>query len=195
MQTHSLVPHPAFAPGTVEKVTVRWGGVGNHQVMLRFRVDGSEDLVVPQPNGNGRCDDLWKSTCCELFLALPDGRYREFNFSPTGQWAAYEFKGYRTRRSDFEPVIRPIISCDVGRRVFTLTVFLDKGEFKGVERVSLCAVVEERRRRMSYWAARHLDLQPDFHNPACFVLPALPARKHEVRDRSPAGRSGTAQGA
>lgn len=195
MQTHSLVPHPAFEPGTVEKVTVRWGPIGNRQVMLRFRVDGCDQMVVPQPNGNGRCDELWKTTCFELFLARSGGQYREFNFSPSGQWAAYGFSGYRTRRSDFDPAVRPMITVSNGRKIFTLAVMLDKAEFTGVERVSLCAVIEERRKRLSYWAARHLDLKPDFHNPACFVLPVAPARRHEIRDRPPASRARTAQDA
>lgn len=150
---------------------MRCGVVGTGRVMLRFRIDGCSDLVIPPPAGDGRADELWKTTCCELFLAGPGGRYREFNFSPSGRWAAWEFTGYRTARVDVDPVVRPMVSIDSGRKVFTLTVFLDKAEFLRATRIALTAVLEEKRGRMSYWAARHGGLKPDFHEPSCFVLP------------------------
>jgi hypothetical protein len=162
-------------PEGIERVSIRWGRVGSHEVMLRFRVDGCRELVVPAANGGGRGDELWKTTCFELFLAERSGRYREFNFSPSGQWAAYAFDGYRTGKRDFDPVKRPRISVDKGRSVFTLTVFIDKAELDKVSHVSLCAVLEEQKEMLSYWAVRHPDIKPDFHNPACFVLPVAPA--------------------
>ena len=36
---------------------------------------------------------------------------------------------------------------------------------------ALCAVIEEQGGQKSYWAARHAGEKPDFHNPACFILP------------------------
>ena len=46
-------------------------------------------------------DDLWQHTCFELFIgAKNDAEYYEFNFSPSGEWAAYEFRNYR----DGEPI-------------------------------------------------------------------------------------------
>ena len=43
-----------------------------------------------------RTDELWRSTCFELFLRFDDDeRYVEFNFSPSTRWAAYAFDGYR----------------------------------------------------------------------------------------------------
>ena len=42
-----------------------------------------------------RADDLWRTTCFELFVAGEGTAYREYNFSPSGQWAAYDFDDYR----------------------------------------------------------------------------------------------------
>jgi hypothetical protein len=38
----------------------------------------------------------------------------------------------------------------------------------------LCAVIEERDARLSYWALAHPPGRPDFHHPACFAA-TLPA--------------------
>ncbi len=157
-------------PGKIETVSMRWGRVRDGRIMLRFRVDGAQGLVLPKPAPAERADDLWKATCCELFVNLGDGRYREYNFSPSGQWAAYDFAGYRARTGDHEPVAPPEIAVDSGASVFTLTVFLGETELTGATQAAVSAVLAEDR-RLSYWALRHPGLQPDFHNPACFVLP------------------------
>ena len=41
-------------------------------------------------------EGLWRHTCFEAFIKAP-GRtsYHEFNFAPSGQWAAYRFDAYR----------------------------------------------------------------------------------------------------
>lgn len=175
MQTHSLEWHPAFMPGTVDSVSVRWGRVGNGRVMLRWRVNGAQGLVIPPRRTPARVDDLWKTTCFELFLSLGDGRYREFNFSPSGEWAAWDFSGYRNRIGEYKPVAVPAITADSGQRVFTTTVFIDVAELAGATAAGLTAVLLEKDKRLSYWATRHPDLKPDFHNPACFVVPVAPA--------------------
>lgn len=170
MQTHSLVAHPAFMPAKVERVAVRWGRVADGRIMLRWRIDGASALVLPKPARPARADDLWKNTCCELFVSLGEGRYREYNFSPSGQWAAWDFSGYRSRSGDHEPLAAPEISVDSGTSVFTLTVFLSGKELVNANHAALTAVLAEDR-RLSYWALRHPRLQPDFHDPTCFVLP------------------------
>lgn len=171
MKTDRLIPHHAFSPLKVQKLAVRWGRVRGEEMMLRFRLDGCGALVLPPRSEPGRADGLWQTTCGELFLALPDGRYREFNFSPSGQWAAYDFSGYRTGMRDYQPASAPRIETDQGLSVSTLTVFLPQVEFAEARAAALCAVIEEKGGQRSYWAERHGGERPDFHNPACFVLP------------------------
>ena len=59
--------------------------------------DKLNQIIWPETvNKPERQDDLWKTTCMELFLAIaeqPD--YWEFNFSPNGHWNAYHFHDYR----------------------------------------------------------------------------------------------------
>lgn len=175
MQTYELVPHPSFAPKDVHAVTLRWSPLADGRLMLRYRVDGCAELLAPEYGGSGRGEDLWRTTCFELFLYDGAGRYREFNFSPSQRWAAYGFEGYRSNRGDYEPLLPPDINSDRGHSIFTLTAFIDQRETDGVERAAVSAVIEEEGGRPSYWALAHGGLKPDFHDPACFRIPLGPA--------------------
>jgi hypothetical protein len=175
LQTYELKPHPAFAPAEVHSVTVRWAELPDRRLMLRYRVDGCSRLVLPRYRGNGRGEGLWKTTCFELFLDDGEGRYREYNFSPNGQWAAYAFSSYRNLDADFRPRATPEIKHETGSTVFVQTVFLDRRELEGAQTAALAAVIEENDGRLSYWAMAHPDEKPDFHDPACFRIPLAPA--------------------
>lgn len=175
MQTHQLVSHESFAPEEVRSIGVRWCELADGRLMLRFRVDGCGSLAVPEFRGLGRGDDLWKTTCFELFLYDGEGRYRELNFSPSQQWAAYRFAGYRGNREDFEPVTAPEIHSDRGLSIFTLTAFVSCKELAGAQSAAVSAVIDEGNGQLSYWALAHNGPQPDFHDPACFRIPVAPA--------------------
>ena len=139
--------------------------------MLRFRIEGNGSLVVPEFKGRGRQDELWKTTCFELFLRRADGSYREFNFSPSGRWAAYEFSGYRSGIVNYEPLAWPDISGDAGTDLHVAAIFFDAREVLGFESAALTAVIEEEGGRFSYWSVAHAQERPDFHDPACFAVP------------------------
>lgn len=163
-------------PLAVESVSVHWSELADGRLMLRFKVAGCASLVIPSFKGRGRADDLWKATCFELFLYDGEGRYREFNFSPSGQWAAWRFSGYRTEREDWEPLAVPEITHDHGANLFALTAFIAAAELEGAQMAAISAVlIEEDGRRPSYWALAHGKAEPDFHEPACFRI-ALPPR-------------------
>lgn len=150
---------------------MRWSELPDGRLMLRYRVDGAGALVVPPFKGHGQADELWKTTCFELFLYDGDGRYRELNFSPSGQWALYGFAGYRNR--DGEVFLRafPEIKHEQGASVFVQTVFIDAAILLGAQRAALAAVIEEEGGRPSYWALAHNGLKPDFHDPFGFRIP------------------------
>lgn len=171
LQTHRLVSHPNFGPFAVRGLTVRWSVLKDGRVMLRYCVEGCNSLVVPKLESADRTDGLWRHTCFELFLYDGEGRYREFNFSPSGQWAAYSFSGYRSSMERFDPVHPPEILAEKGHDLFILTAFLRRSDIEGASRAALSAVLEEPAKRLSYWALIHGGERPDFHDPACFRLP------------------------
>ena len=69
--------------------------------MLSYTLTGDINaLVLPAKSEPGRADDLWQTTCFELFLRGEGAAYREYNFSPSGEWAAYAFDSYREGRRE-----------------------------------------------------------------------------------------------
>jgi hypothetical protein len=170
-----LVPHPQSPPVAINGIDVRWFETGAGQLVLRWVVRGVEALAVPSFAGKGRGDDLWKTTCGELFLRDREGRaYRELNFSPSGRWAAYRFDRYRDGRTDSDIPV-PEVTCESGQFLFVLTAVIDAAVIAGAGSAGLSAVIEEKDGTISYWAIAHPEGKPDFHDPACFTL-RLPAR-------------------
>ena len=71
---------------------------------IRFRIEGATArLRLPLPVSARRTDGLWQHTCFEAFLqADANDSYYEFNFAPSGEWAAYRFGGRRIDRTSPE---------------------------------------------------------------------------------------------
>jgi len=144
------------------------------RAMLRYRVEGSAKLVSPEFKGRGRADGLWKTTCFELFLAGDGEAYREFNFSPSGQWSAYRFTSERSGMEEFQPLALPEVQVARGQDMLIVTAMVDARDLEGFSRAGISAVIEEEGGRLSYWALAHPSAQPDFHHPACFAASLEP---------------------
>ncbi|MBS0504316.1 MAG: GIY-YIG nuclease family protein [Proteobacteria bacterium] len=145
------------------------------RLKLRFRLTGLiNDLRVPTQAAPTRRDNLWQHTCFEAFVAFADGGYAEFNFSPSTEWAAYSFTGYRQgmQNLDTDP---PSIRVKKTDHLLELTAEITAPSHP--IRLGLSAVIEETDGTKSYWALRHPPGdKPDFHHPDCFALelPAAP---------------------
>lgn len=64
----TLTPHPAHPPRQVRSVTARVLSHDTRWCVLRWRVEGTRDLVIPPFAGRARSDGLWQATCFELFV-------------------------------------------------------------------------------------------------------------------------------
>lgn len=166
-----LVPHPESMPIAVSRVDAQLLRLpGSGELMARFRITGIERLVLPDFTGRGREDELWKRTCGEVFLAGAGTGYREFNFAPTGRWAAYDFGDYRKAVGDYEPFDIPEINIRTGDTMAVLDAKLHPRETDGFTRAALTMVIEEEGGHISYWALAHPGRQPDFHHPDGFIF-------------------------
>ncbi|MFN7122054.1 MAG: DOMON-like domain-containing protein [Hydrogenophaga sp.] len=128
-------------------------------------------LRIPPATTPGPADGLWQHTCFEAFVAAEgDAAYREFNFSPSGQWAAYRFAGERQRDTSPAPDLpAPVMQRAITPTQLTLDVHLPRAALPSPAQhlvLALCAVVEEHDGRLSYWALQHPQARPDFHHPA-----------------------------
>lgn len=164
----TFTPHPDTTSAAVRGVEVEVGPVSGRQVRLRYVVTGEiARLAIPEAASPERADELWKHTCFEAFVTRGAG-YREFNFSPSTQWAAYEFDGYRAgmRKAD---VLAPRIEGRRGQAHYELHVAFDLPD-DGKCSVALTAVIEETDGVKSYWALKHPPGKPDFHHADGFAL-------------------------
>src|SRR5690606_5952303 len=120
------------------------------------QVKGAQALVLPGFAGKGRADELWRTTCFELFVKDRKGAgYAEFNFSPSGRWAAYRFSGYREGMAELEPARAPDVTSSAGEFLFILTATLDAAVLENAGAAGLSAVIEEKDDTKSYWALAH----------------------------------------
>lgn len=174
-----LVPHPDF-PAPDVSVGYRLARREAEIIDLSFEIVGDVPaLRLPPPAAQARRDGLWKHTCFELFLKAADAEtYTEFNASPSSEWAAYAFIGYREGMVPHAGAQPPDVKIRVesDRIVFDLVVrsVLPESSPGRVLSAGVCAVLEAEDGSLSYWALTHPSDRPDFHNPAGFIL-TLPA--------------------
>lgn len=176
MQTHRLIAHRSTPALGVSAISVRLRPVGT-RMMLRWRIDGAQQVILPPEMPPARSEGLWEKTCFELFLSEGRGKYREFNFSPSHRWAAFAFKSYRNPIGDVPMHDPPEIRFEMGESVLAVAVFVPLVLFDGAKAMGLSAVIEETGGHKSYWALRNRGEKPDFHNPACFAYRFAAAEK------------------
>jgi hypothetical protein len=143
---------------------------------LRYFVTGNiGDLRMPPIMPPARTDELWQHTCFEAFVRTsPGDGYYEFNFSPSTQWAAYGFSGYRTGMRVATEVGAPRIEVRSSPEHYILQASLELDGLPTLPhdagwRLGLSALIEETRGHKSYWALAHPVGKPDFHHPDCFA--------------------------
>ncbi len=139
---------------------------------VRWRIDGPEKLVIPPFAGRGRKDELWQTTCFEMFIMPKDAApaYSEFNMSPSERWAAYDFDDYRAGMSQRDFEREPECTMRKGQSIAIFDAALPRVQLPGPPcAIGLAAVIEEEGGVKSYWALAHTKERPDFHDPACFT--------------------------
>ncbi|HKU47812.1 MAG TPA: DOMON-like domain-containing protein [Burkholderiales bacterium] len=137
------------------------------RLKVQFRIEGDIDrLRIPPSRAPRAADRLWQHTCCEVFLAGKGGAaYREFNLSPSGEWAAYEFTRYREGAPFLIPDPGIAVRRNSGGLELEGTVPLSQET-----QIALSAVIEDADGNLSYWALRHAPGKPDFHHRESFAL-------------------------
>ena len=162
----TLIPFPDAMVGYPETISVEFEREGG-LLWMRFIIDDNPDFIAwPGEAPVGRADELWKHTCFEAFVTTADG-YREFNLSPSGQWASYRFTAYREGMSPADEVA-VVAGLDGSRDYIALEGRIELPV--DARRLALSAVIEAVDGSKTYWALAHPSDKPDFHHPDSFVL-------------------------
>jgi hypothetical protein len=169
-----LWPHPDNPTSGVTGIQVSLTPQSPGLLHLRYVVFGKiGGIVLPPPAAPVRTDYLWETTCLEAFLAPAGGRaYREFNFSPSSQWAAYDFVSHRNPQPGIAARLPapPQIMLTLRADRLEMEVLLPVDSAPGPIRLGLSAVIDEGRDPKCHWALAHPCREADFHHADCFAL-------------------------
>ena len=180
MTQHQLICHAGAATTAIESIEVELQALPEGRLQLRYALTGDlSQLRIPAPQAQAAVDGLWEHTCFEAFIGVEDDAgYHEFNFSPSGQWAAYSFSGYRVRSAWTAGQAPAIDVTQTGRQLQLAAVIsaadLPPNKTGQPFQLGLTAVIEAIDGSRSYWALRHPEARPDFHHRAGFILPFNP---------------------
>jgi len=163
-----LTPHPDSPAPEVRQLRVS-GERHPLTLSLCYTLVGEwADFVFPDKNHPAPANKLWQRSCCELFWREADSiAYREYNFSPSGQWAAYAFSAYRKLENILPPPPQEM-EWTVNESGLILQVEVPVCE-KPLQ-LGLAVILQRRSGEIVYHALRHPSGAPDFHHPDNFAL-------------------------
>ena len=172
-----LVCHPNTPSRAVRAVAAQATRTPEGRLSLHYSLHGTIPAVsIPAPGPARLGWKLWRHTCCELFVREAGAAaYHEFNFSPSGEWAAYAFSKYREGITLTDESLNPQIAVRPSDTRFDLYALVDLPHVAPAYRrarlaIGLTVIVEENSGGLSYWALKHAGAKPDFHHPAAFAL-------------------------
>ena len=175
MQVFNLIPFPS---NTTPKISITGDikRMENH-LSVRYEMRGNvEQIAFPTRSElPTRKDDLWKTTCFELFLAIPDKpHYWEFNMSPSGDWNVYKMDAYRKigfrEEMSFEQIQ---FKARKDANEFVLSAYIDLNPLFEEDQIlegSMTAIIQTEDGNETYWAIKHPGEQADFHLRESFTI-------------------------
>jgi hypothetical protein len=169
--------HPDTPCTAVESINSALRRERGRVLSVTYALKGVVDqLRIPLNRPPCRLHDLWQHTCFEIFIgAKNDAEYYEFNFSPSGEWAAYEFRDYRDGGPFDGDGIAPKIAVQRDAATLELNAVVRLDCLPGIEAgvslwIGLAAVIEDVSGSLFYWALKHPPGKPDFHHSDNFAL-------------------------
>lgn len=179
-QELALACHPEKPSRSVRTIQARVSRARDGGIAITYSLEGQITRVsLPAKSAASRVDGLWQHTCFEAFVAVKGApAYREFNFAPSGQWAAYAFQGYRDGGS-LPQASDPQITLRSSANRLELDALICRESLPALPAngrllLAVSAVIVEKDGVMSYWALKHPPGPPDFHHVSAFVLEWAP---------------------
>ena len=163
-----LVLHPDCKAGPVTAITAAIEPTDSW-CRATFIVTGDmARIAIPAKAQPGRTDNLWKTTCFEIFWQPESGTYyREFNLSPSTRWACYDFDDFRLNSRDAPAEVDIACTHDAHELVLTAEI---RSELPTPAAVALNGIVEDRDGNIQFWALAFQDGKPEFHSTSCRKL-------------------------
>ena len=169
----ALQPHPATPCPAIHTLNATVERLADGSLRLQYTLRGDITQVrIPAPQPPVFTDGLWQHTCFEAFVAVKgETAYREFNFSPSSQWAAYAFSDYRQPEEGSMSCSFPPCGGKLGWGVDSQSTYQLDATIPSTAlpataplQLALTAVIELTDGSKSYWALKHPGERPDFHH-------------------------------
>ena len=164
-----LVLHPQCAPGSIVRIDAEIEATPTGCRALFIATGDVARIKMPAPQADrGRCDDLWQTTCFEIFWQPAGGTfYREFNLSPSSRWACYDFDDFREgmRNAPAKVEIDVAVTADTLR----LEAHIES-DLPEPASVALNAIIEDADGVNRFWALAFQEGKPEFHSIVCRAL-------------------------
>jgi hypothetical protein len=183
----TLACHPDTPSNAARAVVARIRRTQAGTLAVTYLIDGDlARMKIPAHASARPGEQLWRQTCCEIFVARHgQAAYHEFNFAPSGAWAAYAFTRYRAagalRAAEESPLVTEVTARKAADQLeLDASIRLDRlSSLHARAKLSLAVstVIEDRDGGLSYWAIHHPPGRPDFHHPDAFAL-----ELDEIRD-------------
>lgn len=181
MEIHHLICFDANDCEFVKSLQVMVESKADGGLQLRYELIGDlSKMRIPLWQEPSEVEGLWNHTCFEAFVAVEgEAGYQEYNFSPSGQWAAFAFAGYRKCIGWSTGEVPEIVTVRDKDGYLKLVANIAASELPNNShgrplQLGLTAVIESRGGDLSYWALVHPSDRPDFHHRggfACILSP------------------------
>lgn len=141
----------------------------DNKIRLIYNLENpGNNLLIPPQSSPARRDNLWQHTCCEVFIGLlHQPQYLEFNFSPSGEWAAYAFSDYREPDDWPDPEPPEIRTTQTLSGLQLEAVILPDTLPEAFRNqpleLGISTVLEDKEQHLAYLALAHSQATPDFH--------------------------------
>ena len=177
VHTVTLACHPDCPTGALQRIDARVVRTPAATLDITYVASGDiARLRVPARGAPRYAGRLWQHTCFEVFIRCGTAHaYHEFNFSPSGAWAAYAFERYREGAPLADPALAPQASVSLREDALELRAQLELDRLSpqhatGHLSLAVAAVIEDAEGTLAYWALRHPPGRPDFHHPDAYAL-------------------------
>lgn len=164
---HSLVLHPDCRSGSIHAIDADIvPTVGGCRATFVARGDVAK-IAVPTVAAPGRYDNLWKTTCFEIFWSHDGTSYREFNLSPSTRWACYDFDAFREGMRDAPAEVEIAVEVSEGELRLTAEI---RSSLPLPATVALNGIIEDEDGVNRFWALAFRPGPPEFHASECRAL-------------------------
>ena len=163
----SLILHPDCHPGSVTLIQAEIVPTADGCCVTFVARGQISAIAVPTLDQPGRFDNLWKTTCFEIFWSHDGTSYREFNLSPSTRWACYDFDSFREGMRDAPAEVEITVSASATELRLEAQISSD---LPVPATVALNGIIEDHDGVNRFWALDFRRGAPEFHATECRAL-------------------------